>query len=51
MDGWTEIIYSRRRMFAQAATTLGASLVLHGSHLEFFFFTAMLSPGVVWELV
>ena len=37
MDGWTEILYSWRKMFPQAATTLGANLALHGSHLDSFF--------------
>lgn len=36
MDGWTEIIYARQRMFPQAATTLRARLVGHASDLEFF---------------
>lgn len=36
MDGWTEIVSARQRMFPQAATTLGARLVRHASDLEFF---------------
>lgn len=45
--GWVAgIIYSQKRIFPQAATTLGGNLVLHGSHLDPPLFTALLSLGV-----
>lgn len=54
MDGWTEIIYARQRMFPQAATTLGARLVRHASDLEVFCVAAGLCveiSGAATELI